>query len=76
MPGGQGPVTFTWKVRLADWASGTISLTVPLHCLLSPSTCTPMLWPTWSRWVKRLAHAGHQLHPLGIEERDQHLARA
>ena len=25
---------------------------------------------------QRLADAGHQLHPLGIEERDQHLARA
>ena len=36
MPGGQGPVTFTWKARLADWASGTISLTVPLHCLFEP----------------------------------------
>ena len=74
MPVGQGPVTFTWKARLADWASGTISLTVPLHCLLQPvdphADALADLEPT----RQRLAHAGHQLHPFGIEEREQHLA--
>ena len=73
-PAGQGPVTFTWNVRLADWASGTISLTVPLHCRSSPSTRTPMLLADPEPVRQRLAHAGHQLHLLRIEERDQHLA--
>ena len=76
MPVGQGPVTFTWKARLADWASGTISLTVPLHCLSSPSICTPMFLADLELTGQRLAHAGDQLHPCGIEERDQQSGRA
>ena len=76
MPAGQGPVTFTWKARLADWASGTISLTVPLHCLSSPSIRTPIALADPELAGQRLADAGHQLHPLGIEERQQDLARA
>ena len=75
MPVGQGPVTFTWKVRLADCASGTISLTVPLHCLLEPLDLHADALADLEPVRQRLAHAGHQLHPLGIEERDQHLAR-
>ena len=76
MPGGQGPVTFTWKVRLADWASGTISLTVPLHCLLSPSTRTPMSWPTWSRRVSDSRTLATSCIRFGSKSVTQHLARA
>ena len=75
MPVGQGPVTLTWKARLADSASGNDLADGAVALLADPFDVDADLLPDGKFVGERLADLGDELHPLGIEERDECLAR-
>ncbi len=67
-------MTLTWKARLADWAWGTISLTVSAATLVEALKLDGDFLADLEAVGQRLADVGDQLHAFGIEQRDQQLA--
>ena len=75
MPAGQGPVTFTWKAAAGRLCFGYDLADRPAALFVQSLDLHADALADLEAARQGLANAGHKLHVVRIEERDEHLTR-